>query len=656
MPPPPTLILWRLLSRCCQVAKDVRRDVAGAIRCCQPAIVAEKPVWSASSTIMPWSRSCREGKCHLIKSTYANSPSYIQSLVKSLQRLKELKVAKLASQLSANALDRPTARLDLVPVEGLESATRAVQTITADLQPTKPENSPSSDNNMICGSHFPVATPRGPDLRYFGASSVFALAVATMSRSRSDPTYTLKALQRSSLANVEPSEFHGSCNCTVTKRMVEKSVDLFMASIHPIYPFLRPEMVASDLEAYWEIEKSSADPETLRGPDAHRYFRIKIIAAIASASRSRHDASRIACDHGCYLEATKCVAKVTSEVSADSLRALMLLIIYCLFRPRKGDIWKLLDYACRLCLELGYNREPDIHLPVPQQEQQRFTFWSLYTIERIVGQLFGRPSDLPESMITTENPMSTLPACLDDDASSHQILQTCHHYRLVYLRSAIFSDVYLMSNEPFERDLIYYQDRLPKILDWYQQSREDISVAITVSSLTCAVAFHSTILFLFQPLVMDALSRSRTAQCSTATATPSQSSYRIPAEVFTSACRLIELYEEVLRAPRESVLGQYPITFMSAHYIFMASLMVMAYCMLYTDGSVSFPSVIGDSCPAYVADTSHIHLKNVLQISNSCLILLTFCAEKWPGMGGMRDVYRQLSDQVLKQILRLGLE
>lgn len=591
---------------------------------------------------------------------FPDANSYIQSLVKSLHRLKEQKVAKLASQISRSSIADPTAST-YEPIELSEDLPSEDHTVpagaTSDSQTASASSDPRPKNHSCDGSHFPVATPQGPDLRYFGASSVFSLAVATIARIRSDSKYTVEPLQHSPLINVEPNEFHGSCNCTVTKGMVEKSVDLFLVSLHPIYPFLDPEAVRSDLDAYWEIERSGTDPEMLHGEDAHRYFRIKIIAAIASANRSRHDASRIACDHGCYLEAIKCVAKVTSEVSADSLRALILLIIYCLFRPRKGDIWKLLDYACRLCLELGYNREPDSTLSVAQQEQQRYTFWSLYTIERIVGQLFGRPSDLPESMITTEYPASISASSPAGDLTPTHLLQACHHYKLVYLRSAIFSDMYLTSCEKSGRDLSWYQERLPKILDWYQHCKGAMSDT-TVSSLTCSVAFHSTILFLFQPLVLEALYQTRPSSGTTsaATATSAQPSLRIPAEMYTSACRLIEVYEEILRGPRDSVLGCYPMTFMSAHYIFMASMMILAYCTLYLDGRVSFQRIIGNLSPYYAEDTAHVRMSNVLQISNSCLILLSFCAAKWPGMSGMRDTYRQLSDQILKQILRLDLE
>lgn len=555
-----------------------------------------------------------------------------------MQRLKEQKIQNLAPRFSSD--------IDILQ-------THVTGGTPLDLHVGLHEM-PVQGSTGLNGTHFPVATPQGPTLRYFGGSSVFSLAVATMARVRSDSKHSLPPLQHSSTMEVASVDFHGSCNCTITRRMVEKSVELYMASIHPIYPFLAAEAIHADLEAYWEIQRNGTDPALLKGEDAHRFFRIKIIAAIASASRSRHNASRIACDHGCYLEVIKCIAEVTSEASTDSLRALMLLIVYCLFRPRKGDIWKLLDYACRLSLELGYHTEPDSSVSDAVREQQRNTFWSLYTLERIIGQLFGRPSDLPETIITTELPKATLTWTQDDNLGMDTIKarQAVHHTRLVYLRSGFFHDIYLSDHTNGNHDLMWYQERVATIVDWYQQSRDDMAIE-SVCSLTCSVAFHSTLLFLFQPLVVSSLNetrRSKSEHESTAAAP-----LFIPAEVYTSACKLIEDYEAILRAPRESTMGTYPLTFMSAHYIYMASMMIMAHCVLYLDGRVSFPHLIGDATVSYTSETAHMRLENVLQVSNSCLVLLTFCAEKWPGMAGMRDTFKQLSDQLVKQILQSNL-
>ncbi|KAK5025393.1 hypothetical protein LTS07_008244 [Exophiala sideris] len=612
----------------------------------------ESKCFSESDTLaktlktLPSCQRCKKGR-----------RSYVKSLITSLKKLKQQKSTLAASQAI------PTARSPTT------SAPREHVVSSDDTTPKAPGNTqnnsdlvqnalysrpPSTPSSMHDGSHFPVATPQGPDVRYYGGSSVFSLAVATLARARSDPRYSFGPLQESEKLQLAPPEFHGGCNCVITKDMVEKSVDLYMVSLHPIYPFLNASDLSTDLQGYWEVQSSGIDPATLRDKIAHQYFRIKIIAGIASASRSRYNASRIACDHGCYLEAVKCVAEVTSEISTNSLRALMLLIVYCLFRPRKGDIWKLLDYACRLCLELGYHNEPDPSISMAESEQQRNTFWSLYVIESMVGQLLGRPSDLPEGVITVKWPLSATISTHDSspDDLALRWRQAGHQYRLVHLRSGMFAEMYLNDKENIRHDLAWYQERLKNILDWYLQSRDDTQ-NLAVGSLTCNISFHSTILFLFQPLVVEALRTTRAESPNIGASDSLPSPPTLPVEIYTSACKLIEIYEQIITSPRNSEYGIYPVTFMSAHNIFMASIMIMAYCILRLDGSVSFTRLIGTAWPAYEDETAHIQVDNVLQVSNSCLILLTFCAEKWPGMSGMREIYRQLSDQVLKSMFRL---
>ncbi|KAI1609779.1 hypothetical protein EDD36DRAFT_55877 [Exophiala viscosa] len=579
--------------------------------------------------------------------------SYVKSLITSLAKLKQQKAALAAAQTISTAR-RPSTSTPDEQVDSLENTslqTPGIPQVDSSIIQHALLGAPSS---MRDGSHFPVATPQGPDIRYYGGSSVFSLAVATLARARSDPRYSFAPLRESEMLQTAPPEFHGGCNCVITKEMVEKSVDLYMVSLHPIYPFLNAADLSTDLQGYWEVQSSGVDPGTLRGKIAHQYFRIKIIAGIASASRSRYNASRIACDHGCYLEAVKCVAEVTSEISTDSLRALMLLIIYCLFRPRKGDIWKLLDYACRLCLELGYHNEPAPTMSMAESEQQRNTFWSLYVIESMVGQLLGRSSDLPEGVIAAKWPLSATISTQDSDPDDLALRwrQAGHQYRLVHLRSGMFAEMYLNDKDDLRHDLAWYQERLTKILDWYLQSRDNI-LNLAVGSLTCNISFHSTILFLFQPLLVEALRTTRANSPASATPESVQPPPTLPVEIYTSACKLIEIYEQIITSPRNSDYGIYPFTFMSAHNIFMASIMIMAYCILRLDASVSFMRLVGTACPAYEEATAHIHVDNVLQVSNSCLILLTFCAEKWPGMSGMREIYRQLSDQVLKSMFKL---
>ncbi|KKY16860.1 putative isoflavone reductase family protein [Phaeomoniella chlamydospora] len=397
-----------------------------------------------------------------------------------------------------------------------------------------------------------------------------------------------------------------------------------MSSLNTLYPFLDAAVVETDVEIYWQIYNASKDPSTR--DETFQFFRITMITAIAFASRSRHNPSWIVYDNACYLQAAKCIETVTSEISVESLQALMLLIIYCLFRPRKGDIWKLLDYACRLSIELGYHTEQgpaEIEEEVTVQEKRRSTFWSLYTIERIVGQIFGRPSDLPETIFTTKYPDVAGAIELEGDEVA-QRFSAAHHYRLVYLRSEIYKEIYLPSSPPVY-PLEWYESRLSPILDWYRRTKttKPEEQLEGVGTVTCSVAFHSTVIFVFQPIILHLLRKTRDGE-QRQFHTPEL----FPEDGFYSACRLIQVYDKVVRSREDSILGTYPMTFMSAHYCWIAAMTIMAHCLLLLDGRLTPKRLVTD--PRLLQETSSISLNNIFDISGSCLTLLMFCAEQWP--------------------------
>jgi hypothetical protein len=269
-----------------------------------------------------------------------------------------------------------------------------------------------------------------------------------------------------------------------------------------------------------------------------------------------------------------------------------------------------------------------------ERELRRGTFWGLYAIERIVGQLFGRPSDLPESIITTEYPSKA--ASIPQDPTSAQVMFSALHYRLVYLRSEIYREIYLPATIP-DRPSSWFKERYVLLSQWWKDAAIDDNsgnIYTGVGQVTCTVAYHSTIIFLLQPLMLRALS-SETKEVGF-----------IPRDNYRSAVRLIETYRDVIQAPDDSAVGIYPMTFMSGHYICLAALTILAHGMLSLDGHIETRWLLEEN-DNVTLDYSTIH-----EISSSCLILLSWCAERWPGMEGMLSIFKKLSEKLLPELLR----
>lgn len=431
---------------------------------------------------------------------------------------------------------------------------------------------------------------------------------------------------------------------------VRSHCEIFFKSSNILYGIVDEATSTAELARYFQLRDGGCPPSSLHGSDAQIYFRVSMMCAIACATTARHRPQRSCQSRAYYHDALPCVEEVTSEVSAASLQALLLLTIYCLFHPKKGDIWKLLDYACRLSVELGYHTETDSDIIEDEaaKKLRRSTFWGLYAIERITGQLFGRGSDIPESIITISYPF-ILTSTSDVDQVTLQPMSIAHHYRLVYLRSELFKALYLPAIPP-TYDWAWYKDRCATLREW----RKDLDVGDSlagVATITCDVGYNSTMCFIFQPLMLRAIKATEASELEP------QLKLVLPQDNYHSAISLIQTYDKVVRASETSPLGIYPMTFLSAHYIYLAGLTLMAHGLLAIDGrrhilkKMEDLELDGEEEAMY----ENIDWSELWEVSNSCLVLLQWCAERYPGMEGMRDIYLKLAGRVISEMVRKGL-
>ncbi|KAI9737953.1 MAG: hypothetical protein M1834_009323 [Cirrosporium novae-zelandiae] len=491
--------------------------------------------------------------------------------------------------------------------------------------------------------HYRIRAPFGHRFAFFGKSSTYALCTEVLSlASFKNPTQRaypwLPPLPNHFGFNDRPSMIELPPNTTILDMLT-----LFQSTINVIYPFINGSKIQEDLDVYLTLHSQKMfNPAYLSPTEAYQHFRVTMMCAIACVMESRHDQSFAACADTFFADAEKCVESVTSETAPDSLQALLLLVVFHLFQPQRGEIWTLLDFACRLAIELGYHTEQA--LPYDEnhvQELRRGTFWSLYTIERIVGQLYGRPSDLPEPIITTGYP-SILSSVLPTDQETVQMVSSAHHYRLVYLRSEIYKETYL-SATPIHHDLSWLEERYIPLLRWHENAKTRESLE-GVGTVTCNVAYHSTVIFLFQPLVLETLAAARK------TNSLSGPKRQIPADSYWSARELIRCYERVIRAPNHSPLGIYPMTFMSAHYVVLAAATLLAHWLLAVDKQTEhlqpLYEVIRQRIPQSIVDSE------IFELSHSTVAVLSWCGERWKGLLGMLDIYRRVSEEVLPEFIR----
>jgi hypothetical protein len=502
-------------------------------------------------------------------------------------------------------------------------------------------------SDLSFDKHFIIEHANPTCWQYLGSSSPYALIVEVLVHAQAKlgpmvhhpdyagPEFWLNAQSTEVTEPLQP-------RATPSRSEVQMLVELYMSTTNTMMNFFDAEDINYEIDTYLRHHGTSV--KYLTGKEAYQFFRVAMICAIASANKARHHSVYDTESMAYYSEGLQCVEEVTSDVSCDALQALLLLILFSLFHPRKGDVWKLLDFACRLSVELNYHTEPnDEYEDEKSRKRRRGIFWGLYCIERTMGQHLGRPSDLTEEIITAEYPAALSEASLADQEKLQNIL-TSHYYRLTYLRSEIFRELYLPAVAP-NLPRIWYEQSVESMLAW-RRELEFIESSVGMGSMTCDMGFDTSVCFLFQPLLLRALAATKENMLA------SEMTEVIPRESYHSAVKVVEFYNKLFRGGEGTPWGMYPITLISAHYIHQATMTIMAHCLLAIDGRLpvaSFSRELSGDAEGPV-DFNGIH-----EISGTCLILLNTLSKKWAGMVGILDIYKSLQAKVLPIMMRSGL-
>ncbi|KAJ6007509.1 fungal-specific transcription factor domain-containing protein [Penicillium herquei] len=124
---------------------------------------------------------------------------------------------------------------------------------------------------------------------------------------------------------------------------------------------------------------------------------------------------------------------MTCTGDLNHLTNLLLIVQYCCFAANITAAWHFLGLATRLAIELNVHKEPTSQSSFSQSErnERRWLFWSMYTFERNLCVIIGRPFSLPDGAIETP-----LPA---HDTKEPQRALAIHSIKYRLLESEIYS-------------------------------------------------------------------------------------------------------------------------------------------------------------------------------------------------------------------------
>lgn len=526
-------------------------------------------------------------------------------------------------------------------------------------------------------AHYPMpgGNSGGDTHIFFGASSSLVLATEVLFHTRHDPSLVGRdfSVAEASSERSLPREILPHDSVLVQKfcpspELTRYLIDNYINTVHVLYPLTKTSSISSDLLKFCDLFGSRtsssttsthttssagtpATPSLLPSTEipireTHAIFRIAIMCAISVSHLSRNAYSDNLHEREFYDLALSLLEPVTAELSANSLHTIILLILYYLSRPQRGDIWMMLDSATRLVVQLGYHTAPlrgtsqneevwdeeeDAEREV--SEWKRNMFWCLFSLERTVSQCFGRPSDMLQAVLTVQHP----PLSMDQSQNTAAFL-----HRLASLRSEIFNDVYL-SAEMSCLSPEWYSNHYTQLQKWYQDAAfnhdpNSDAVETGIGQVALRLAYHNTAIFIFQRELLAAL---QSTYSSFTTNPPIVSS--LLSDSYTSACNIIKLYTNILESGKDAELSRYPLTFVAAHEMFAAGFTYLGILILHLrlDRSNTDENL-----------EQHLRPGTIHDVVIECTVLLAWCAGRWEGFDGMVQMFKTASSAVLSMVAR----
>lgn len=237
-----------------------------------------------------------------------------------------------------------------------------------------------------------VSSCAGTDPKYIGPSSGYffaKLVLACAQQGQRDPPP--KELQQSAENRATSLLPKGALSIPPAPLPLDmdyaiKISEAYFETIHLQYPFLH---LPSHIKL---IEHVYAEPE----PNPMAACQVYLVLAIGATVLSRRLKIPLSGEGFC-VSAMKYFDKLCIENSLKGLQSLLLLLVYTLNSPSMGlNVWYL-NYQCiAALLDLGLQRDvrSGKTMSVLDQELRTRIFWVIYSLDRSVATMMGRPIGL----------------------------------------------------------------------------------------------------------------------------------------------------------------------------------------------------------------------------------------------------------------------
>ncbi|GKT99627.1 c6 transcription factor [Fusarium langsethiae] len=271
--------------------------------------------------------------------------------------------------------------LDDTVLQDTTTASPPAQTSTIDVSDT---NQPvrSTGAGAITHEIGLVSLGTNQDPRYIGPSSGYFLArVMLDSVSKQD-----ERLGRGGRNTPFPTKLVEAIQGPLplpSRDMVAQLCDAYFSAINLQYPILHRPTFDSMLEQAYE--QDNQDPVVR--------FQIFMVLAIGSAVLSGQIRARIPAESYC-LSALQYLDDLNLENSLQGAQCLLLLLVFTMHSPSvRLNVWYLNYHCIAALLDLGLQRNisAGAGISLLEQEMRARIFWVIYTFDRVIATMMGRP-------------------------------------------------------------------------------------------------------------------------------------------------------------------------------------------------------------------------------------------------------------------------
>ncbi|KAJ0124485.1 transcription factor [Diaporthe amygdali] len=290
---------------------------------------------------------------------------------------------------------------------------------------------------------------------------------------------------------------------------------------------------------------------------------------------------------------------------------LLLVAQYCCFASNLSGAWHFVGVASRLAVELGLHDERAVVTKLSQDEisQRRWLFWALYTLERNLCVIVGRPFSIPDEAIHTP-----LPDLAEADGSRALALHLIKHRRLE-------SEIYTTLNQkpPVNGaviDLLTWREGMRRrVIEWSNSAPTTTapSTQLAPTDIFSSI-LHIDLVLLYYP--------------SASFPDPSENDILIVAQ---SASECISNYRRAFRD------GQLRFFWRTTHNLFRSGV-ATAYCV-HLNSMHHYPD---------------LNQADMIASINTCMSVLWAMVERYPPGSVYRDAFEVLSNSVLRSASNVG--